>query len=745
MWILAHVAGATGFTLVAYVAVGVGVGVAASYVIVKVANHLLSSDKGSRGHPAEGTSDVASTHQSDSYFTRIIDYIRSCLPTFLVGEPTKARAKPYDPVLMQAALDRYNADEAERKKLQEECINKNKRIAELEERVRKSEQPTIASSTVPAVKPVAAVTSKAVKLVASDVTTVFMKTPELIESRFLHEGDGWCNQFVSLTLQEQNNIRRAYLKYSLSSDKAISKEIWEDFAFHILDLKDVTRDICYRTQLPTWKQWKNLLVSSARKGPICGTEIWKGLKKHIQSKSAVPYEIENLLVEIHQCMQAQIAVHGPAKSESMTNELMMLYFENPVRFKITFWDEVLVPACREGMKYYSDDFKRTWSPKLPVVAPAVVKMISEADLKVTEGKAREAAERQAAEAKAREAAERQAAEAKARTEAERKVAEETARAKDEASQKVFLEWKQLRAQEDDLRDKVLEELRSDCSDNEVISKVATLLIKNSHIKTLDLTDWKWEARDILLIGPVLQSNCSLTKLDLTGMPLGLEGAIAIAEALKKNRTLTTLNLYKTDLGSSLGVTALAEALKINQTLTDINLGHTDLGDEGATKIAKALEINISLTEIDLTCCFLGRKGYAAIAEALKTNRTLINVSIPPSPMGGLFIDALKLNPALTQLNFGGNEYFNREAQPYLKRNLKLKRQGCTALLALRKYQNGFWSTPPKDVFEMILKSAYPDIVSRKPVNVPTRSAPTRPEEESCYWDFTSLVDRANSI
>lgn len=161
MWILEHVAGASGYTLVAYAA-------GATYAIVKVANYFLSpgnsSNKFGRAQRS-ATSDVVQHQHSNNYFDTVLNFIRSCLPTWLgahlvsvpqrsgsyrqpqpLASPATSNRQIPNPALLQAAMNQHREDEAEKGQLRI-------RVKELEaaeaERSKKYADPPSTSGTRP--------------------------------------------------------------------------------------------------------------------------------------------------------------------------------------------------------------------------------------------------------------------------------------------------------------------------------------------------------------------------------------------------------------------------------------------------------------------------------------------------------------------------------------------------------------------------------------------------------------------
>jgi len=158
-------------------------------------------------------------------------------------------------------------------------------------------------------------------------------------------------------------------------------------------------------------------------------------------------------------------------------------------------------------------------------------------------------------------------------------------------------------------------------------------------------------------------------------------------------------------------------------LTSIDFGSNKFGSQGATAIAQALKINENLCSMGLMMNKLGRQGATDIAEALIANRTLTSIDLRQNQLDETDVDALvealAQNKVLTKLQ--SESKVRDRVNPYLQRNRNMKRQGCLTLLALRHNRRGLWAAISKDVLQLIVRQAFPEIVGENQVKYPMNS------------------------
>lgn len=133
------------------------------------------------------------------------------------------------------------------------------------------------------------------------------------------------------------------------------------------------------------------------------------------------------------------------------------------------------------------------------------------------------------------------------------------------------------------------------------------------------------------IGILVKSNLGFTDLSFDGTgipPLGYYGIGCIAEGLKVNNTLKKLDLKNCDARIT-GLIILSYAIKINKTLVALNLDGNRFDNNAAESFIESLKENPSLTELNLGFSPIpGRDSYispdklAKIEAFISRNKTL---------------------------------------------------------------------------------------------------------------------------
>ncbi|CAF1067358.1 unnamed protein product, partial [Didymodactylos carnosus] len=199
----------------------------------------------------------------------------------------------------------------------------------------------------------------------------------------------------------------------------------------------------------------------------------------------------------------------------------------------------------------------------------------------------------------------------------------------------------------------------DLADNKISADgakaIATALMTNQTLTTLDLGYNQISADEATAIAAALMTNQTLTTLNLWNNQISADGAKAIATALMTNQTLTTLNLWNNQISAD-GAKAIAAALMTNQTLTTLDLGYNQISADGATAIATALMTNQTLTTLDLGYNQISADEAKAIATALMTNQTLTTLDLEDNSISAdgakAIATALMTNQTLTTLSLG---------------------------------------------------------------------------------------------
>ncbi len=123
------------------------------------------------------------------------------------------------------------------------------------------------------------------------------------------------------------------------------------------------------------------------------------------------------------------------------------------------------------------------------------------------------------------------------------------------------------------------------------------LLKNTSLRTLDLSYHRMGDQCVKLLVEALEENSSLITIGLAANGIGVVGATALANALKKNRIVKTIALENNHLYSDdgKGLLALLEALEKNTVVTTLHLEGNQIGVTGTQAIIRMLRENYSLT------------------------------------------------------------------------------------------------------------------------------------------------------
>lgn len=194
-------------------------------------------------------------------------------------------------------------------------------------------------------------------------------------------------------------------------------------------------------------------------------------------------------------------------------------------------------------------------------------------------------------------------------------------------------------------------------------------LKNSKLKSLDLSSGKIDENGFILLADLLKTNTNLQHLNLAfnNVKKNKNGHIQLFNSLKVNRTLKTLILYQNNINGN-DCLELAEAL-CNNTLEHLNLAFNNLYSSkyfnynGIFQICNALKLNTSLEYLDLSGNKLKNNEIVYIISALKVNKTLKHLSLINSlvksskfPDMGLLelVKSLNVNNSLQCLNLSYN-------------------------------------------------------------------------------------------
>lgn len=199
-------------------------------------------------------------------------------------------------------------------------------------------------------------------------------------------------------------------------------------------------------------------------------------------------------------------------------------------------------------------------------------------------------------------------------------------------------------------------------DREVLAKaVATMLLSNTHLRSLNLNGSRLHCNALSCIFVSLKSNNFLHKLQFRFNKCGLDGARVLGDMLKTNRHLKHLVVADNPIGCD-GICYIAESLRSNNVLHILDLSSTKCGDRGAKAIADMMLTNNTLKNLWFCCAGIssrntvGKLGASAVALALERNRSLKQLSLCGNEVTDeafkCFCNALRVNQTLEKLCVG---------------------------------------------------------------------------------------------
>jgi len=159
--------------------------------------------------------------------------------------------------------------------------------------------------------------------------------------------------------------------------------------------------------------------------------------------------------------------------------------------------------------------------------------------------------------------------------------------------------------------------------------LSKLLKTTSNLKTLDVSESKFDLRMLKLLIESLANNCTLTTLKLKWCRLGpdLNG---ITSGLLSS-PLLNLDLQHNYLGDT-GVASIVQVLKRNPKLNSLNLDVNGITDDGVVFVNELITANSSnLSELHISCNFQER-GIEAVCNAVTKSSSLHTLGIMPCTM-----------------------------------------------------------------------------------------------------------------
>ncbi|XP_044774001.1 leucine-rich repeat-containing protein 74A [Neomonachus schauinslandi] len=179
--------------------------------------------------------------------------------------------------------------------------------------------------------------------------------------------------------------------------------------------------------------------------------------------------------------------------------------------------------------------------------------------------------------------------------------------------------------------------------------VATALVSNTSVVTLELADNCLMEEGLLSLVEMLQENYYLQEMNISDNDLGLKGARIISEFLQRNTSsLWNLQLSGNNFRDE-SAELLCQALSANYQIKTLDLSHNQFSDKGGEHVGQMLALNIGLQSLDLSwnhfcirgavalCNGLwkldlsmngfGNEGATALGEVLRLNNSLVYLDI----------------------------------------------------------------------------------------------------------------------
>ncbi|TPX55184.1 hypothetical protein PhCBS80983_g05522 [Powellomyces hirtus] len=137
--------------------------------------------------------------------------------------------------------------------------------------------------------------------------------------------------------------------------------------------------------------------------------------------------------------------------------------------------------------------------------------------------------------------------------------------------------------------------------DEVLYSLNLISNNDESLTELDMSDCPvFSARHVSTLASALLTNTHLKTLNLKGVTMNTQNAEEIAEALIRNSTLEVLDLSHNFIAPA-GIKALANMLEVNTTLKELRLAHqrAPAGTDAEQALARALRKNETITTLNL--------------------------------------------------------------------------------------------------------------------------------------------------
>ncbi|KAF3830984.1 hypothetical protein GH733_002222, partial [Mirounga leonina] len=184
--------------------------------------------------------------------------------------------------------------------------------------------------------------------------------------------------------------------------------------------------------------------------------------------------------------------------------------------------------------------------------------------------------------------------------------------------------------------------------------VATALVSNTSVVTLELADNCLMEEGLLSLVEMLQENYYLQEMNISDNDLGLKGARIISEFLQRNTSsLWNLQLSGNNFRDE-AAELLCQALSANYQIKTLDLSHNQFSDKGGEHVGQMLALNIGLQSLDLSWNHFCIRGAVALCNGLWANMTLQKLDLSMNGFGNegatALGEVLRLNNSLVYLD-----------------------------------------------------------------------------------------------
>ena len=172
--------------------------------------------------------------------------------------------------------------------------------------------------------------------------------------------------------------------------------------------------------------------------------------------------------------------------------------------------------------------------------------------------------------------------------------------------------------------------------DEGCSALASFLVTNKSLTSLDVTDAGVSARGCKVIGEALERNATLQTLRLDhNRGIGTDGLALLGESLVRNKGVQTLSLTYCSLEGEAAVEPLTANMLRAPCLRVLELKGNRFGDTGTLLLLKALRTCASLFRIDIADTGWGMhpQVHAALEECFEQNTTCHEYALAHNPVG----------------------------------------------------------------------------------------------------------------